>query len=151
MIKGYGMNDEVELALQCFNEMHKHGVHPDNITFTCLLHACSRAKLQHKGREIFRMMIEKYGISPTIDHYTCMVDLYAKSGCLVEIEDFLNPVSEPSLWTALLTACKMHGERDLGNRCFEQLVRANPDQAAPYILMTKTYLNDDFIDDISYA
>ena len=141
------MNHEVDIALHCFEEMHRHGVQPDNITFTCLLYACSRAKLLHKGQDIFNMMIEEYAISPTIDHYTCMVDLYAKSGYLVEIEDFLNPVSGTSLWTALLTACKMHGERDIGNRCFQQLVCANPDQAAPYILMAKTYLSDDLLDD----
>ena len=123
---------------------HRHGVQQDNIAFTCLLYACSCAKVLQKGQEILDTMIVEYDLSPTIDRCTCIVDLYAKSGCLVKIEDFLDHVSGPSLWTAILTGCKMHSVITLGNGCFQQHVCANP-----YILMAKAYPSDDLLDDDS--
>ena len=121
---------------------HRHGVQQDNISFTCLLYACNHAKVLQKDLEIFDTMIVEYDLSPTIDRHTCIVDLYAKPGCLVKIEDFLDHLSGPSLWSALLTLSKMHGEINLGNGCFHQHVCATP-----YILMAKAYPSDDLLDD----
>ncbi|KAI5058720.1 hypothetical protein GOP47_0026890 [Adiantum capillus-veneris] len=139
LIKAYGSNHDGEMAVQCFEEMQNQDVEPDVVTFTCVLSACSRAKLLRKGQEIFNLMREKYGISPTIDHYTCIVDLHVKSGCLWEVEGFLDSGSNFSLWMALLTACKIFVEVDLGLRCFQELVQINPEKAAPYMLMAKTF------------
>jgi hypothetical protein len=52
-------------------------------------------------------MSSVYGISATVEHYICMVDLLGSAGRLQDAEDFINTIScEPnaSVWMALLGA-----------------------------------------------
>jgi hypothetical protein len=65
------------------------GVHPDGITFVCLLSACSHAVLVDEGMRCYALMIEVYMISATLEHYTCMVDLLACAGHLQEAENII--------------------------------------------------------------
>jgi pentatricopeptide repeat protein len=131
------------LALNCFAIMRREGaVMPDSITFSGLLTACGRSSLVTEGRDIFKMMMEEYGITPTIDHYTCMIDLLARTGHLREAAKYLESTpSPPSIetWRALLTACKLYGEVELGSKCFRHLLRIDPELAASYVLMADVY------------
>lgn len=88
MIMGYGENHEGNMAIECFKDMQEQGVKPDAATFTCLLVACSHASLVLQGQEYFKVMKEEYKIEPTPQHYSCMVDLLARSGHVFEAERF---------------------------------------------------------------
>ncbi|MCO5564846.1 hypothetical protein L7F22_018514 [Adiantum nelumboides] len=138
MMKSFAMNHEGSNAIQCFKDMQQQGCKPDAVTFTCLLTACGHAGLAHEGLEYFKLMREDYGVTPTREHYSCMVDLLARSGDLFEAEKFLETfaLASEDTWAALLSACKTHGEVDLGFRCFQQLVQKDPENAAWYVLMT---------------
>lgn len=141
MMKAYAMNHEGSKAVQCFKDMQQQGCKPDVVTFTCLLTACSHAGLTHEGLEYFKLMRDKYGFAPTREHYSCMVDLLARSGDLFNAEKFLEtfaPSCEDT-WAALLSACKTHGEVELGFRCFQELMLKDPEDAAWYVLMTDIY------------
>ena len=142
MVRGFGMNHEGDSAIQCFEQMLEHGVQPNAITFSSLLKACNGRSLIRQGYMYFRMMA-KYNISPTIEHYTCIVDMLARVGLLYEAERFLEalcPYFEAG-WTALLGACRAYGEVELGLRCFHQLVSLNPLDSAWYLLMVDIYAN----------
>eukprot|EP00250_Pteridium_aquilinum_P013580 c21434_g1_i2 orf=419-3316(+) len=141
MIKGYGVNREGNMAVKCFEDMLGYGVKPDSVTFTCLLAACCHGSLVCEGQEYFKRMREDHGIEPTIEHYVCMVGLFARSGHLYEAERFLEMLCPPSqrTWAALLSACKTYGEEELGSRSFQQLVYSNPHVPAWYVLMADIY------------
>ncbi|KAH7440185.1 hypothetical protein KP509_04G095300 [Ceratopteris richardii] len=141
MIKGYGVIGEGKKAIECFRDMLKNGVSPDSVTFTCLLAACCHASLVYEGHALFRSMREDHGIEATLEHYVCMVGLFAKSGHLYEAERFLETFCLPyqRTWAALLSACKNYGEEELGNRSFEQLMIGNPYIPAWYVLMADTF------------
>ncbi len=62
--------------------MCEEGVQPNNITFVCLLLACSHASLLDEGKHFFASMIMVHMISPRLEHYTCMVDLFGYVGHL---------------------------------------------------------------------
>eukprot|EP00250_Pteridium_aquilinum_P013759 c21557_g3_i1 orf=1-1188(+) len=150
LIKGFGMNHEVELALQYFMDMQEQGLKADAATMSCLLSACSRANLVHDGQKIFKVMRNEYGVTPNIDHYTCIIDLLARAGHLYEAERLLEFMPDPAdeeTWTALLSACKAHGEIELGLKCFQQLVRLNPMSSVPYLLMSNIYEKAGRVDD----
>lgn len=144
IVQGYGINHEASLAMQCFDDMHAQDLKADAITFLCLLNACSHASLILEGQEYFKEMREGYGVLPTIEHFTCMVDLLARSGRLYEAERFLEMQCPPSagIWAALLTACKMHGEAELGLRCFQHLVHMRPGNATWFVQMSGIYSGD---------
>lgn len=149
MINGCGMNHNGRMAIQCFEDMQQQNVKPDDVTFTCLLTACSHAGLVYQGQEYFRLEREMYGLVPTEEHFACMVDLLSRSGHLYEAEAFLTQLCSPSqeMWGSLFTSCKTYGELDLGRRCFEELVRMKPEVAAWYAIMADMYTDAGRFDD----
>lgn len=141
MIKCLGMHHKGNLSVQYFEDMLKHSVNPDAITFTSLLTACCHASLVLEGKKYFKMMKEVFHITPTVEHYNSMVNLMSRTGHLYEAEYFLEMLgcTSEEAWASILSACKTHGEVALGLRCFEQLVQINAEDSAWYVLMADLY------------
>ncbi len=70
ILGGCAMHGHGKEALKHFEQMCEEGVHPDDITFVCLLSACSHAGLVDEGMRCYASMIEVYMISATLEHYT---------------------------------------------------------------------------------
>lgn len=66
-------------ALKAFDTMEMEGIVPNKITFLGALYACSHAGLVQEGWRVFDTMVHKYSITSMMEHYTCMVDLLARS------------------------------------------------------------------------
>jgi pentatricopeptide repeat protein len=70
-----------------------------------------------------------YGICATAEHYTCIVDLLSRAGRLQEAEDMIHAMpyklSAP-VWKALLSACRIHGNVEMGERITEQVLKLAP-------------------------
>jgi hypothetical protein len=66
--------------------MCEEGVQPDDITFVCLLSACTHTHLVDEGRHCFYFMSTVYMIPAKLVHYTCMVDLLGHAGHLQDVE-----------------------------------------------------------------
>ncbi|KAH7416503.1 hypothetical protein KP509_14G094700 [Ceratopteris richardii] len=129
LISGFGIH-EGYLAVKCFENMLLLGVKPDDVTFSCVLSACSHASLVHEGQEFLRMMMEEYTLSPSTEHYTCMIDLLARTGLLHEALKCLGSMASPpdmETWRALLSACRMYGGSQLASTCIEHLLHMNTD------------------------
>ncbi len=106
-------------ALRHFKQICDEGLEINNAAFVSLLSACSHASRGDGGVCYFESMSSVYGISATVEHYICMVDLLGSAGCLREAEDFINTIScEPnaSVWMALLGDCRVHGNVEMGER-----------------------------------
>jgi pentatricopeptide repeat protein len=106
-------------ALQHFEQMCEEGVVPNDVTFVCLLSACSHAGLVDEGMHCYTSMITDYMISAQLEHYTCMVDLLGRAGHLQEAENMIMAMPcEPHVapWMALLGACRIHGNVEMGER-----------------------------------
>ncbi|KAH7277279.1 hypothetical protein KP509_39G043700 [Ceratopteris richardii] len=138
VIKACAIHQEGRLAMHYFEGMQEQAVKPDVVTFTCLLTACNRSQLVAEGKKYLLMMRDQYGITPVIDHYTSLIDLLARLGHLNEAEKLLEAVPmsmhDEGMWAALLTACKTHGELDVGERCFHQLADNESESAFTQIL-----------------
>jgi pentatricopeptide repeat protein len=76
-------------ALKYFEQMCEEGVQPNDITFICLLSACSHAGLVDEGRRFYALMVTDYMISPKFEHYTCIVDLLGRADHLQEAENMV--------------------------------------------------------------
>jgi pentatricopeptide repeat protein len=70
IIVGVARHGQAEEALALYDEMISAGVKPNEVTFVGLIYACSHVGLVSKGRQLFKSMIEDYGISPSLQHYT---------------------------------------------------------------------------------
>jgi pentatricopeptide repeat protein len=87
ILGGCAMHGHGNEALKLFEQMCEEGVKPDDITFVCLLSACSHACLVDEGMCCYASMITVYMISPKLEHYTKMVDLLGRAGKLHEAEN----------------------------------------------------------------
>eukprot|EP01018_Ginkgo_biloba_P034994 Gb_38301 [translate_table: standard] len=142
MIAGYGMHGHGGDALALFSQMQQIGLKPNNITFISVLSACSHAGLVDEGKQFFDCMLRDYCITPTVKHYACMVDLLGRAGCLDEALDFINNMPlEPdaSVWGALLGACRIHCNLELGKHVAECLFVLEPESAGCYVLLSNIY------------
>ncbi|KAI9161932.1 hypothetical protein LWI28_022133 [Acer negundo] len=76
MITEYAMHGHATGALDLFEKMRDE-TQPDLITFVGVLSSCSHVGLLDEGRMFFESMVKDYRIDPTVQHYTCIVDLLA--------------------------------------------------------------------------
>ncbi|KAK4595779.1 hypothetical protein RGQ29_014038 [Quercus rubra] len=89
LINGYAHHGLGSKAILLFEEMLKQGVVPNGATFVGILSACGRAGLVDEGMKFFRLMQKSYGVTPTLEHYACVVDLLGRSGYLQVAEEFI--------------------------------------------------------------
>ncbi|KAK1362109.1 Pentatricopeptide repeat-containing protein [Heracleum sosnowskyi] len=141
MISGHGRNGEHEDAFQIFGQMLEENVKPNSATFNCILSVCSHCGEVDKGREIFRLMDLVYGLKPTTENLSCMVDLLGRSGHLDEAWKLLQDIPEPSnsMFSSLLGASKYHLEPKLGKDMAERLLVSEPDNPTPYVILSNIY------------
>lgn len=142
IIVGYAQNGRGKDSLHFYDQMIINGIKPDPVTFIGLLFACSHAGLVETGRSYFDSMEKVYGIKPAPDHYACMIDLLGRAGKLSEAEDLLNQMEvEPdaTLWKSLLSACRVHGNLELGERAGRNLIKLEPLNSLPYVLLSNMF------------
>ncbi|CAN6279247.1 unnamed protein product [Urochloa humidicola] len=152
MIAGLAMNGGERQAMLLLWKMQMAGVRPNDITFIGLLSACSHSGLVNEGRRLFDSMIEDFGIQPVPEHYGLMVDLLGRSGRVREAVYFVKsmPVEpHPGLWGALVSACKMHGEVELGEEVAKKLIELEPRHGSRYILLSNLYGSANRWDDMA--
>eukprot|EP01018_Ginkgo_biloba_P036700 Gb_40432 [translate_table: standard] len=152
MIAGYGMHGYGEDALALFSQMQQAGMKPNSITFVSVLSACSHAGLVDEGWQYFDCMIKNYSIIPRVEHYACMVDLLGRAGCLDEAQEFIRKMPlQPgaTVWGALLAACRIHCNIELGEHIAEHLFYLEPENAGCYVLLSNIYAAAGRWDDVA--
>ncbi|KAH7427048.1 hypothetical protein KP509_10G028200 [Ceratopteris richardii] len=142
LIAGYAQQGESDRALSCFRKMELEGFHPDASTFLSLLTSCCHLGLLEEGCKCFISMITRYNITPDVNHYTCMVDLFGRAGqlqkaaCLIAQMPFSD---HGSVISALLTACRKLGDMSLGRWAFQRALQLDEIDGAVYALMCDIY------------
>lgn len=142
IIVGFATNGFAEDALHIFSEMQMKHIQPDGITYLGALTACSHRGLVSKGLEFFETMKLKNGIQPRPDHYACMIDLLGREGSLEQAELFIKSLPfEPDsvIWATFLSACRIHGDTERGKWAAEELIKLEPHNSSPYVLLSNLY------------
>ncbi|CAL1355910.1 unnamed protein product [Linum trigynum] len=141
LLKGYAQHGSGDIALQTFDKMLRIGIPPNDITFLCVLTACSHAGLVGEGLNIFNQM-KKYKIEPQVSHYVTIVDLLGRAGQLDRAKKFIEEMPiEPTaaVWGALLGACRMHKKPELGAYAAERIFELDPRDPGPHMLLYNIY------------
>ncbi|KAJ8445318.1 hypothetical protein Cgig2_010676 [Carnegiea gigantea] len=154
MIAGLALNGEFSEALDFFFRMVELGLKPNHITFLSVLQACTHAGFLDKGRECFDLMAKVYKLNPWLEHYSCMVDLLGRRGKLKEALDFIKTiplVPDAGIWGALLAACKIHHNLEIGEYAAHHLYELEPKAAVSYVEMANMYASAGRWDGVSKA
>ncbi|XP_061347344.1 LOW QUALITY PROTEIN: pentatricopeptide repeat-containing protein At3g62890 [Gastrolobium bilobum] len=143
MIAALAMHGLSEECLELFTKTINDGVRPNAVTFVGVLCACVHGGLVSEGNRYFKRMMEDYDVSPLIQHYGCMVDLYSRAGC---IEDAWNVVKsmllEPDvmIWGALLSGARMHGDIETCEvMSIKKFLELDPTNSSTYVLLSNVY------------
>ncbi|XP_024534876.1 pentatricopeptide repeat-containing protein At1g32415, mitochondrial [Selaginella moellendorffii] len=150
MVGGLARNGYSRESVALFREMLAYGAAPDAVTFVSVLAACSHGGMLRDGVGYFVAMPLDFGVSPTVDHYRCVVDLLGRAGLLGEAEEFLEeamPVlgrEDSVAWTSLLGSCWSHGEVERGKRLGELAVGFNWEEqsSSPFVLLSHLSCSD---------
>ncbi|CAL5194547.1 unnamed protein product [Lathyrus oleraceus] len=140
IIGGYASHGLAARALEEFDRMKTFGGMPDEVTFVNVLSACVHAGLVEEGEKHFADMLTTYGMRAEMEHYSCMVDLYGRAGKFDEAEKLIkNMPFEPDvvLWGALLAACGMHSNLELGEYAAERIRRLESNHPISYSMLSK--------------
>ncbi|GKV11437.1 hypothetical protein SLEP1_g22698 [Rubroshorea leprosula] len=141
MIVGYGLHGRGREAIDLYQAMMQAGVCPNDVTFIGLLTACNHSGLVEDGWWIFHCM-KDYKIEPRHQHYACVVDLLGRAGYLDLAYDFIMKMPiEPGItaWGALLSACKIHRNVQLGEYAAKQLFSLDSCNTGHYVQLSNLY------------
>ncbi|KAF8406993.1 hypothetical protein HHK36_006114 [Tetracentron sinense] len=152
MIGGLAMHGFGKDAIDLFTQMQRVGESlPDGATFTAVLCACTHSGMVNEGYGYFNSMSSLYGITPSIKHYGCVVDLLSRAGLLEEASDFIEkmPIEpNPVIWGSLLSACHVHRKVKLGERIAQEIFKLAPDDKSVYVLLSNIYADVGRWDDV---
>eukprot|EP00246_Nothoceros_aenigmaticus_P011811 TRINITY_DN3374_c0_g1_i1.p1 TRINITY_DN3374_c0_g1~~TRINITY_DN3374_c0_g1_i1.p1 ORF type:complete len:148 (-),score=24.58 TRINITY_DN3374_c0_g1_i1:223-666(-) len=87
-------------------------------------------------------MTADFGVSPTVEHYTCMMDLLGRAGHLDEALRMAKSMPfapNSTVWHMLLGACRKWNNPEIGRQAFEYPVAMDEKDAACYVLMSNIY------------
>lgn len=142
MIAAYGYHGKGKEALDLFRMMLSCAILPNKVTFVSLLYACSHAGLIEEGIRFFDSMWEEHAVRPDVKHYTCMVDLLGRAGRLDEAVKLIETMAvekDERLWSALLGACRIHGNMELAEKAANSLLELQPQNPGHYVLLSNIY------------
>ncbi|PKA58015.1 Pentatricopeptide repeat-containing protein [Apostasia shenzhenica] len=151
MISAFAVHGCGQEAFILLEEMINQGLKPNHVTFGSLLSACAHSGLVEKGRCCFNLMRNVYMIEPQAQHYACMVDLLGRAGLFSEAETLIRSMPmapDCFVWGALLGACRMHGNVDLGERIADFLIGLDPLNHAFYIVLSDIYAKAKMYDNV---
>ncbi|CAO2203267.1 unnamed protein product [Urochloa humidicola] len=129
-------------AVDMFEKMLENGIPPDHITFVSVLSSCSHSGLVEQGRSYFNSMTQVHKITPSTEHYACMVDMFGRAGLLSEAKQFVDQMGvKPyaSVLGALLSACLNCGDLETGEEVAKKLFVIEPGNSGNYVLLANIY------------
>ena len=145
IISGLAMNGYVKISSGLFGQVEKIGIKPDGNTFIGLLCGCTHAGLVDEGRQYFNSMDRVFSLTPTVEHYGCMVDLLGRAGLLDEAHQMIRNMpmeANAIVWEALLGACRIHRDTQLAELVLKQLIELEPWNSGNYVLLSNIYSNN---------
>lgn len=142
IIDACGMHGRGRDAIDLFDQMETLGVVPDHITFLALLYACSHSRLVIEGKIFFQKMINEHMLKPWPEHYACIVDLLGRAGKLDEAYEFIRKMpTKPTapVWCALLGACQVYSNYELGELAAEKLLKLEPENPGNQVIISNFF------------
>ncbi|CAO2818861.1 unnamed protein product [Amaranthus hypochondriacus] len=151
MIHASGMHGRGRKAMELFHKMEMENIQPDHVTFLALLYACSHSGMIDEGKKFLEVMKHHYNLEPWPEHYACVVDLLGRANRLNEAFKFVQSMPvEPNavVWCALLGACHVHSDKELGDIAAGKLLNLEPGNAGNYVLVSNVFAATGRWDDV---
>ncbi|KAM0065027.1 putative tetratricopeptide-like helical domain superfamily [Helianthus debilis subsp. tardiflorus] len=154
MISACGLHGNGHEAVTLYDKMVTSGIKPDAISVVGVLSACSKSGLVEKGLDVYNKAITVFGLDPTVEMCSCVVDLLGRSGRLDEALTFIKSMHlepGPSVWGALLSGCVDPAHYETKVLGYKSLIEIEPENASNYVSLSNVYATSrrwDYVADI---
>lgn len=143
LIKGLALAKSGEEAIWWFNRMEQEGFKADEVTLVGVLCACSHSGFVDTGQRIFSSLLDgRFGFLPSIKHYACIIDLYARAGRLEDAFNFIKVMPfkpTKAMWGSLLAGSRAQGNLEFGEFAAWKLLQLEPDNSGFYVVLSNLY------------
>lgn len=142
MISAFGFHGHGLKSIELFWKMNDSGMKATKSTFIALLSACSHSGLVDEGWMYYRLMSEKFGITPAPEHHVWIVDMLGRAGRLQEAYKFVESLPSQQVhgvWGALLNACSSRSELKMGESIAKHLLHLEPGNSGYYVTISNLY------------
>eukprot|EP01018_Ginkgo_biloba_P017290 Gb_15235 [translate_table: standard] len=131
IIGGYSQQGQVEEAVKLFREVQRRGLEMNEVTFACVLRACTISTTPEHGDQVHACII-KAGFESDVFVGSVLLDMFAKCGSMDYAGRVFNKILKPDMvsWTAMIAgyAQNEYGEEALELFCQMQLADMKPNQ-----------------------
>ncbi|OAY62584.1 Pentatricopeptide repeat-containing protein [Ananas comosus] len=151
MLGGLAMHSRGDEAIELFREMLSSGIEPNEITFICVLSACSHSGLVEDGLKIFNTIDQYRNVRLSKEHYVCVVDLLARAGLLkhaLKVVVEMPMKADGNVWRALLSACHLYGNVEMSEYVGRVLLEMEPTDDGNYIILFNLYASRNRWDEV---
>lgn len=142
MILGCGLNGRAKDAITLFEQMMEARISPNLITVTGILTAYNHFGLVDEGYKCFNLMQKHYKLVLLADHYGIMVDMLGRAGRLEEAYELIKSMPmqpHAGVWGALLLACSVHSNLEIGEIAAKHCFELEPDVSGYRSLLSSIY------------
>ncbi|OIW19269.1 hypothetical protein TanjilG_20394 [Lupinus angustifolius] len=148
LIAGYSQVGDRGMALHLLKCMEMEGFLVEDGTISPLLMLLddiefySHNGLLEEGCNFIESMESDFGITPRMEHYACVVDIYGRVGHLDEAKALVETMPfEPNTMVlkTLLGACRMCGDIELASDVAKTLLELEPEEHCTYVILSDMY------------
>ena len=120
---GYVQNGLAYEALESFRQMKNTGIHPDVITYACILKACGIVGSSEIGEVIDSEVRKNVLLQKDFVLGNALVDMYSKCGSLKKPQEVFEqlPVQDVVSWNTMITGYSQNGMGDVALKCFHKM------------------------------
>ncbi|CAJ1975433.1 unnamed protein product [Sphenostylis stenocarpa] len=152
IVSAYASHGQAREALALFKQLEKRRIVSDDITLTSVLSACSHGGLVKEGIEIFKYMVSGLQMTPSQEHYGCLIKLLANDGQMDEaLKTILTMPSHPDahILGSLLEACRQNHDIELADYIAKCLLKLDPENSGNYVALSNVYATVGKWDEVS--
>ncbi|RHN78397.1 putative tetratricopeptide-like helical domain, DYW domain-containing protein [Medicago truncatula] len=152
MLAAFAQNGLGIKVIDTFEDMLKTECKPNHISYVSVLSGCSHMGLVAEGKHYFDSMTRVFGISPTNEHFSCMVDLLGRAGLLEQAKDLIEGMPfkpNATVWSALLGSCRVHHDLRLAETAAKKLMELDVEGSEGYVLLSNMYSESGELDNVA--
>ncbi|KAI5070816.1 hypothetical protein GOP47_0015159 [Adiantum capillus-veneris] len=123
LIAGYVQQGQGQEALKCFECMRREGIHPNAVTYACILKACGILGDVGKGKQIHDEILSQGLLQNDFVLGGALVDMYAKCGDLARSQRVFDELPSRNVvsWCALIAGYAQKGQGEEALKCFDRM------------------------------
>lgn len=132
VISACGKNDQIQRAIDHFNQIKEEGILPNLLVYKALISVCKKGGKLDLAIKYFNEMNEA-GFKPDLITYNTVISAYAEHGDTESAVEYFKKMKEAEIkpdevtYSAVISACKNADQADTADTAFEMLRSAVDD------------------------